>query len=319
MDVLLEKSCDEFIAYRDILRDMTFFHSYAGLYPACAYIYMARHEEPNEEMIRLCREILHEDAGIFSMFRGNGEKIFTALLATERDPGTAMELCHEAYEILRSYFSASNYLPMLAFYMMSVVPENRYEDFVSGTRDLFDTLNRDHPLLTSSEDVVFSGLLHKTGKPHEMIADEAEAIFSALTRRYHFHKDAMQTVSHALTMCSGDPEDKLNRLYRLVSELEEEGYRYSRDFEMVPLALLANMGIETSQIVRDFIEVEQFLSDSEGYGFFGGFSTRTRYMHAVLVLSAYYMTYNPELTMSFVISVLVEIERIQAAAAAAAA
>lgn len=319
MNSELRRVCDMFIDYRMQIRDMTMFSSYRQLYPLCAYVFMVRNQEPNEEIMRLCKEIIRENFGIFSMFRGNGEKVMTALLSCESDPGRVMALSDEAYSILREDFHASHYLPVLAYYMATTMAPEKYEQFSYDTRTLFDLYNHVHPVMTSEEDALFIGLLNATGRDFHDLVNESEEIWKSLKSEFRWHKDALQTIAHALTLCSGEGPLKAARFYNLLSRLRAEGYKYGKDYEAVPLAIIANLGIDPEQIFYDFAEAEAYLADTGDYGFWSGFSTKARYMHTVLVLSVYYMNGTSELTAAFIVSVLMEIAREQAAAAAAAA
>lgn len=318
MNNQLERLCCDFIEYRDILKNRKVFASYSQLYPLCAYICMIRHQEPNEEILRLCREILHDYAGIFSMFRGNGEEVMLTLLSCETDPGACMDLMDRAYSTLREEFGASHYLPVLAYYMATSIAPSEFDNFTYETRDLFDRFNQQHPFLTSDEDTLFIGLLNASGRDHRLIVREAEEIYQMIVEDFHWHKNPVHTLSHALTLCEGQAPAKAARFRNLFRELREEDYKYGKDYEIVPLGILANIGVDPEQIIADFIEVDNFLINSEGYGVFG-FGRKTRYMHAVLVLSVYYYNGAPELTAALIVSVLMEIAAQQAAAAAAAA
>jgi hypothetical protein len=319
MNEQLAKLCYEFLLYRDQLRDGRFFHSYRQLYPLCAYICMIRHQEPNDEIVRLCREILREYAGFFSMFRGNGEEVMVTLLSCETDPGACMELCDQAYSSLRSEFHASHYLPLLAYYMATSMPAVKFDEFTYRTRELYDTFNNLHPFLTSEEDSLYMGLLTASGRDPRAIAEEAEEIYEMLAGEFPFHKNPIHSLSHALTLCPGAAPAKAARFRNLFRELRDMDYRYGKDYELIALGILANMGYETEQIMEDFINVDRYLADSDGYGWLGGFSRRTRYLHAVLILSVYYHNGSSELTAAMIVSVLMEIQAEQAAAAAAAA
>ena len=319
MNKQLAKLCYEFLLYRDQLKDGRFFHSYRQLYPLCAYICQIRHQEPNDEIMRLCREIVHEYAGFFSMFRGNGEEVMVTLLSCESDPGACMELCDQAYSTLKTEFHASHYLPMLAYYMATSMPAERFYEFTEGTRDLFEVFNSLHPLLTSEEDTLFIGLLNASGRYHREIVEEAQEIYEMLVDDFAFHKNSVHSLSHALTLCPGAAPAKAARFRNLFRQLREMDYRYGKDYEIIALGILANMGYETEQIMEDFIRVDEYLAGSDGYGWFGGFSKRTRYLHAVLILSVYYHNGSSELTAAMIVSVLMEIQAEQAAAAAAAA
>jgi hypothetical protein len=116
---------------------MNFFTSYGQLWPLCSYICIIRNQEPNEEIMDLCKKIIHERFGFLNYFRGNGEKVITTLLACESDPGAAADLCKEAYDILKDHFGSSNYLPMLAYYMATTIAPRDYAQFAQDSWNLY--------------------------------------------------------------------------------------------------------------------------------------------------------------------------------------
>jgi len=318
MDQELQTICDQFIRYRDELRNMNFFTSYGQLWPLCSFICIIRNQEPNEEIMDLCKKIIHERFGFLNYFRGNGEKVITTLLACESDPGAAADLCKEAYDILKDHFGSSNYLPMLAYYMATTIAPRDYAQFAQDSWNLYQRYNKMHPLMTSYEDVIFVGLLNSSKRPHEELVNETEVIWRALKDEFFWHKDAMQTAAMALTLCVGDPMLKSARFITLHDRLRDEGYRVGKGYDAVPLAILANLGIDSEQIMQDFVEAENALRESGKYGFWSGYSTWDRLMHTALVLSAYYRSPNNELVAAFIVSVLIDIAAQQAAAASAA-
>ena len=323
MNQQLDKICEEFIENRDIIKD-EFHWQNSLIYPACAYIFLAYKQVPNAEMLQLCRAILKEYAGWFSYFRGNGELIFTSFLATSNDPGAKMEMSSMAYEALKEFFSSSSSLPLAAMILSDYVSEDKFETIAYEADHIYRRLKEGHFWITGEEDVCFAVLLalyvhdRKSGFLYDEMVEEIDFSFDQLKRDFRFHGNAMQSLSHVLYMCDGSPEQKLNNVNDLYDELEDAGLKYGKDYEMVALGILANLGIEKKQIVLDLLEIDDFLKDQEGYGFFG-FSRRTRLLHSVMICAAYYMNETTQLTSAFILAVLLEIRAQQAAAAAAAA
>lgn len=318
MNETLLKACRDFINYRDTIRQQFLWTGYSQTFPVCAYIHMNHHLEPNVEMIRLCKEILHENSGFFSAFRGSGEPIFVSMLAVEEDPGLKMEAVAQAYTVLRNYFMSSAYLPFLAMIMPDLMPSGRFVQFAESTRMLYEEMNREHYFLTGAEDVIFAGLLTMEERRNSAeLMDEIEYLYDRLSGLSRFHGNAMQSLSHALTLCAGSAVNKFNNLQELCTMLRYQGINYGKDYEMIPLGILANLGIDIETLCRDLIDVHEYLGSQEGYGFFG-FGARKRLVHACLILCAYYMTGTVELASAVIISVLLEIQAQQAAAAAAA-
>ena len=318
MNEELYRMCMDFTEYQTLLKGMYTWTSYSQVFPVAAYICLNHRDEPNEELLRLCDTILRENSGTFSNFRGNGKVVYIAMLSTDIDPGARMERAAIAYEELRDRFSASSYLPLLALIMAKNAAVQEYPDIARRTKTIFDAMNAEHAFLTSSEDSVFAGLLALQNKPLKSSIDEMEEIYEWLNSEFSFHRNSKQTLSHALVLCEGEWYDKCMRLKRLCDALDREGIRYSRDFALVPLAILANMGIETEQLLNDMLACDAYLQDQSGYGFLG-FSSKKRLMHAAMITAAYHMTGSYELSCAVIIGELLEIAAQQAAAAAAAA
>ncbi len=319
MEQTLLQTCRDFISYRDISRQEFLWTGYRQVFPVCAYIYLNHKTEPNEEMIKLCKDILRENSGLFSSFRSTGEPIFVTMLATEEDPGLKMQAASVAYRSLRNYFPGSSYLPFLAMIMPDMMPASNFDRFAEETRKLYDEMNRIHTFLTSFEDVIFAGLLtmNRTRRKYDLL-NEIEYLYERLSKDSIFHHDAMQSLSHALTLCQGSARTKYENLQELCQMLKMSDIPYGKDYEMIPLGIIANIGLNLDVVCRDLIEVYEWLGNQNGYGFFG-FGKAARLMHACMILCSYYGSGTIELDSAVIISVLLEISREQTAAAAAAA
>ena len=318
MDQILQKMCDDFVFYRDFNRDQFKWSGSQLVDPLCAYIYLDHHQEPNEEMISLCKKILKENAGIFSAFRGNGNPILVTMLAVADDPGLKMETAKAAYEALRRRFGFSDYLPFLAMIMPDAMPADQFDAFTERTWVLYDTMHEIHSFLTSTEDVIYAGLLVMENKDTPQYIDEMEYLYDIMHKNDIFHANAQQSLSHALTLCQGSPDDKYNNLLTLCAMLRNEKIGYSKDYDMIPLGVLANIGIGREQIFHDLVDVYDYLEHFSGYGGAFGFSKKSRLVHACLILCAYYSPGTVELASAVTISVLMQIKAQQAAAASAA-
>ncbi|HCK88235.1 MAG TPA: hypothetical protein DHW39_05430 [Erysipelotrichaceae bacterium] len=319
MEQTLREICEDFLYYRDVIRAERIFGSYRQLYPVCSYIYLIKHQEPNEEMIALCKSILRENTSFISYFRGNGEEVFITMLATDDDPGRRMKLALAAYDFLKDYFASSSFLPFLALTMARLVRPDAFADFSLRAKQIYDMMHDSHLWLTGQEDVAFSGLLAlDSTRSNDELLEEMEYCFDRCSKGMTFHHNAVQSVSHALTLCAGDRRTKCDNLKLFLEALELSGIQIPKGYEQVSLAILPNLGIPLDTLVADFCAVDDFLAVKDGYGFFG-FSKRTRYMHDAMILSAYYLSESVELTTAVIISVLLEIQSEQAAAAAAAA
>lgn len=318
MEQTLLELTETFLQYQKDLEAMQFWQPYRVVFPISAYIHMVRGYQPDRERFLRCRQALELSFGIFSSFRGSGKLIYTSLLATTPRPKDTLTRTTMAYESLRQYYRTSMHLPTLAFLFAQTFRKGHYDEYARKSYEIYRAMKQEHLFLTQSEDVVYSGLLALTDRDIEDIMVEIEESYFYLKKSLRRRKDVLQSVSHALTLCYGDPDKKCQNLLNLMSALKENGITYGRGFEVVSLAILANMQIEPKVIVRDFLEVDSHLRQLKQYGFFG-LSKSMRYMHVVMILSCYYMAGSYELSAAFLVASIMEIQRQQAATAAAAA
>ncbi len=66
----LQTLCNQFIEDRDILRN-TFKWESSYMYPVCANLFCVRGIKPDQDKLLECRDIIRQQTGIFSNFRGN--------------------------------------------------------------------------------------------------------------------------------------------------------------------------------------------------------------------------------------------------------
>ena len=317
MNTNLMMTCEEFMIYKDVFRK-TFPHtSYSNTFPVCAYIFLSRKTEPTEERLRQCNAILKHHNSIFSTFRGYGQLIFLSLLATEETPSVKMNLCLASHAALKTYFPSSHYLPLLSFYVSDNVETKEYFPLAKEIWNVYKQMQEAHMFLTSAEDASYAGLIALDERDSEEILIETEEIYSYLCENGSFYKNATQSLSHALALCMGEPREKCDRFLELYYSLKDQKLSFGKDFEIVSLGIIANIGIPIESIRDDIIEVNDFLKTQKTYGIFG-YLKRQRLTHAVMIVAAYMMNANNELTAAIIINAIRQIQTGTSAATAAA-
>ena len=79
--------------------------------------------------------------------------------------------------------------------------------------------------------------------------------------------------------------------WRKYKALEEQGYRYGKNYEMAVLGALSILPVDMNIIVEDIIEVDGFLAQQKGYGGLG-IDKKTRLMHAAMLVADDYSRKN---------------------------
>jgi hypothetical protein len=191
----------------------------------------------------------------------------------------------QVYDLLKNNFFTSAYLPIAAMIIAEQVSLDDYLRIAQRTRHIYDLMKTNHPFLTSAEDSVFAAMLALSSYSDEHIVAEAEGCYKLLKNEF-FSRNAVQSLSHVLALCPGTPTEKFQRTMNLYHGLRTNGCKYSGDYELANLGVLAS--IQSDTIIQDMADVDYFLSRQRGYGLLG-LGRKQRLMHAGMLVASYHL------------------------------
>lgn len=255
---------------------------------ACAGIFINKEQTANEEMLLQCKDILKRNTGIFSNFKSTAKPMIVAMLAANENPQLLMERGLKVYDLLKEEFMSSVYLPIAAMIIAQYADEARYAELAQRTRRIYKQMRADHPFLTSGEDSTFCALMALLDKPDEVLLGDAEECYKTLKSNF-FSSNAVQSLSHVLAMCDGEPEIKCQKTMELFQKLKEAGHKYGTSYELPTLGVLAMADGNQDEIVAEMAEIDQWLSEQKGFGFFSSISAKQRLMYAGMIAQQDYI------------------------------
>lgn len=255
---------------------------------ACAGIFINKEQTANEEMLLQCKDILKRNTGIFSNFKSTAKPMIVAMLAANENPQLLMERGLKVHDLLKEEFMSSVYLPIAAMIIAQYADEARYAELAQRTRRIYKQMRADHPFLTSGEDSTFCALMALLDKPDEVLLGDAEECYKTLKSNF-FSSNAVQSLSHVLAMCDGEPKIKCQRTMDLFQKLKEAGHKYGTSYELPTLGVLAMADGNQDEIVAEMAEIDQWLSEQKGFGFFSSISAKQRLMYAGMIAQQDYI------------------------------
>ena len=255
---------------------------------ACAGIFINKEQTVNEEMLLQCKDILKRNTGIFSNFKSTAKPMIVAMLAANENPQLLMERGLKVHDLLKEEFMSSVYLPIAAMIIAQYADEARYAELAQRTRRIYKQMRADHPFLTSGEDSTFCALMALLDKPDEVLLGDAEECYKTLKSNF-FSSNAVQSLSHVLAMCDGEPEIKCQKTMELFQKLKEAGHKYGTSYELPTLGVLAMADGNQDEIVAEMAEIDQWLSEQKGFGFFSSISAKQRLMYAGMIAQQDYI------------------------------
>lgn len=282
---------------------------------ACAGIFINKEQTANEEMLLQCKDILKRNTGIFSNFKSTAKPMIVAMLAANENPQLLMERGLKVYDLLKEEFMSSVYLPIAAMIIAQYADEARYAELAQRTRRIYKQMRADHPFLTSGEDSTFCALMALLDKPDEVLLGDAEECYKILKNNF-FSSNAVQSLSHVLSMCDGEPENKCQKTMELFQKLKEAGHKYGTSYELPTLGVLAMADGNQDEIAAEMAEIDQWLSEQKGFGFFSSISAKQRLMYAGMIAQQDYI--NDKMMQSAAINGVISLIVAQQAAMCAA-
>ena len=256
----LEKLCEDFIANRDVVKK-TFRWDNASCYPVCANVLCAYGITADPDRLKECRDVVKKHTRPFSKFRGQVKPILSCMLAHGEDPDARMDLANDYYRLLKRKFRKSEYLVLAAFLAADLADRSLTEETAARGKEIFRLMNRNHRILTNKTDSVSAVLMAFSGKTDNELIDDMEAYYKVLKTR--FSGSAAQPAAQVLSMVSGTPEEKAQRVIELYDALQEAGVNYGRSAEIAPLAALSVSGIPVSALVEEIKDADAFLEEKQ--------------------------------------------------------
>lgn len=281
----LESLCKSFISNRDEIK--TAFKMESSLfYPICAVIHIAKRCNANTEKLKECHEILKQNTGPFSYFRGISKLVVMSELAVETSPERRLKESLQVYELLKKRFVSTEYMPYAAIHISRLVPCERYDEVSERTRVIYDRMRKEHPFLTTGDDCVFAALMAVLPRTDDEMIEDAAKCYDILKRSFP-SGNALQALSHVTVLLNGDAEEKCEKTVRAFNMIKEKGVTFGRYYELAALAVAANSAQSIETAVSDILDVSDFLSTQKGYGFWS-LGKKERLMHAAMIVALDY-------------------------------
>lgn len=250
---------------------------------AGSVIYTGAGRMADVEKIKECKKILKKNLGMFSEFRGNMEIPVLCKMALARDPEKYLINLIGIYNKLsKGRIFGSEYLAMTALAICDENLGNSVDRILERTKRLVKRMADYHPMLTSDEDMALVALLAVTDKSDDQIIEETEYCYQTLKKVFSFHNDAVQSLSHVLTLCEGMPQEKCDKVCAIYDALKVRGIKYGLDYELASLGALVSIDMSPAELAAEIEEASDYLKTRKGFGDWG-IGDKARMMFASLM------------------------------------
>ncbi|MBS7577761.1 MULTISPECIES: DUF4003 family protein [unclassified Enterococcus] len=220
----------------------------------------------NTVAIKQSRDIMKQNTGLFSTFRGNLTLPIASLLALQAQPERLFKEVQAAYSALKeAKFYTSDYLTVAAYLMATQAQVQDFESIAKKAHDFYSQMKSRHMFITGSDDVIYSVMLTLTKIDVEEGSRELENIYQAL--KGQFPANSVQAISQIL-MISGTSSEALIKVTDLNETFINHKMRMDRSYTAPNLAVLALLGLPNELVVDDLVEAYNYLRQQKAFGLF---------------------------------------------------
>lgn len=284
MDSALKSKCDLFVNNRYVLEKAFFLGS--GL---MAFSSALLFDEANvcitPEVIKNCNVILEANTGVFSEFRGTVKLPLLCKMALSNKPDEYLQKVIHAHEFMKKIkWVNDQFRIMAAITICDHAEEKDYERYADRTVELYKKMKEKHSILTGDEDIPFATLLAVSNIDIDYLISNMEESYQLLKKHFH-DANAVQSLSHILSLSSVSPEIKCARVVDLFEAFKKTKHKYGTGYELSTLGVVSMLDCPADEIVQEISEVDDYLKTQKGFGGLNLDATQRRLFASQLVLN----------------------------------
>ena len=267
MQTEVMEKCDLLVQNRNLIyRGFMLEDSLMQVIAATAFV--DRDEITEVKAIKECRKLLRKKHSAFSYLRGNNELFISSKMALSDDPEQYFNNVSEAYKkIHQGKQLETSYMALAAMLICDLGRQVEADELVSKAEQIKSRMNKEHPVLTDSEDTSFIMFLALTDKSVDTIISDIDEAYDYLekTCKVKVSANALQGLCEVLAISYGDTKEKCDKVVRIFNTFSEHGTKYGTDSEFIVLGSLIDVNVDTDTLVREILEAEVRLADLKGF------------------------------------------------------
>ena len=229
-----------------------------------ALLYASAGREADIGAIDACMDLIKQETGAFSMFRGYVKLSMAAMLSLCDEPERVFSDTLQVYVQLKDVrFHASEYLVLAAYQIARQVPVERQAEAAARTRAFYEAMKEEHRFITGYDDYIFSAMLGISELDVSEGCERMERVFQEL-KPVFASRNGLQGMSQVLALFPED--DAVSRAVALHDALKTRDFNFSRGEALSTLGVLALLDGETASIAQEVADTYEELRAQKGFG-----------------------------------------------------
>lgn len=230
-----------------------------------AMLYAQENRPIDCDAIRNSHDLMKQNTGVFSSFRGHMALGIAALLSLSPNPPALFNATQQVYAQLRdTKLRPSDYLAVAAYQIAAQTDPVGYATAVSRTREFYDRMKAQHFFRTGQDDYIFAAMLGLSQLDVTTGAGHIEQLYERLKGEFR-DKNSVQALAQVLVLGESD-DSVVNRLLTLRAALRAQKIRLDKSYTLPALGILALLPVDSGVIVREIDQARSFLRAQKGFG-----------------------------------------------------
>ena len=280
---LLER-CEAQVRNEEALRKEHRF-DFESIVKLAAMMYVNAGREVDVARLKDCKQILKDEVGLFSNFRGYMQYLVQVKMALSDDPSAYIGGVLDVYQRLKQDIKLPGEMAaMAATTIYENCPAEKRDEVVDKTREAYTRMKAQHRFLTGEEDLALIALMIIAGIDPEQAAERAEEIYAILKEHYLPGSDTPQAAAMVLALSDKPVNEKVLNFAELFNACKRAGHATSKDKAMTIYAAYADLDANRDEVVAEIGEVDDWLKGHKGYGALGVGASIRRLFAATIVL-----------------------------------
>ncbi len=234
----------------------------------CAMLYTNENRILDSSRIIEMKGYIKKNTSFFSSFKGTTLPIIATMLSLSSDPERLFTKTQLVYNKMKEHkFHSSEYLTIAAMQVAKMKTESEYDNVVNRMKEFFDGLHKVHPLLTSTDDYIYTAMLGMTDLEVTSAVSRIVTIEERLKPTLGGGND-MQALTLVLLLADQNDDRLCARVLELYKNLKEKKYKLHYNGTMSTLGVLAMTTNDMTLIAEELVNGAEYLKKKKGFGVF---------------------------------------------------
>lgn len=263
----LRNKCELFTENRSaIVKKFLFENSMMAI--VAGLIFTGANQTADTEKLTECRKILEKHTGFFSKYRNTVKLALISEMALSKDPEQYIDDVKEVYRKLnKGKIKDNTHTILAAMLICAFEKQDCTDEILEKYHEITQHMEKQHPILTDSEDISYVTLLALSDRPVDLILSDINESFDYLknTCKIKAGPDAIQGLGELLALTNGDIREKCDRVVSLYHALKEYKLGIDDGFACIALGTLVGIDETAEQLAHEIIEADEYLKQSKGF------------------------------------------------------